>query len=178
MIFIGLGSNLDGPWGTPRECLARALDALENQRVTVVKSSRQYGSKAYGRAGVPDYVNSVVQIETFLTPSALLYNLQRIERKASRKRGQRWGARTLDLDLLDWHGRICGPDKESGPIGGPGYRPLSLPHPGIVNRPFVILPLCEIAPRWHHPVSGETATQLAQRARLLRDGRILGAIDD
>ncbi|MGI9371527.1 MAG: 2-amino-4-hydroxy-6-hydroxymethyldihydropteridine diphosphokinase [Hyphomicrobiales bacterium] len=176
MIFVGLGSNLNGPWGTPKQCLARALITLRNQGIKVVKSSGIYSSKAYGRTGIPDYVNSVIQIETFLSPHALLYNLQQIEHAAARKRGQRWGSRTLDLDLLDWNKRICGPDKESGPVGGSDFRPLSLPHPGIVNRPFVIIPLAEIAPRWHHPINGKTASQLALKAQLSPEGRILGVI--
>ncbi|MGI9482482.1 MAG: 2-amino-4-hydroxy-6-hydroxymethyldihydropteridine diphosphokinase [Hyphomicrobiales bacterium] len=173
MIIIGLGSNLAGPWGTPRKTTVRALDTLRLKSIKIVVVSSLYTSKAYGRNGGADYVNAVAQVDTPLPPEALIKRLQYVERLAERARGQRWGARTLDIDLLDWHGRICGPRLETGPTGGSEFRALSLPHPGILTRPFVALPLAEIAPDWHHPVTGETATVLAQRLKRGREGKIL-----
>jgi 2-amino-4-hydroxy-6-hydroxymethyldihydropteridine diphosphokinase len=172
MVFIGLGSNLPGPWGTPAATVLRALNEIEMNGLHVKQVSSFYSSKAYGREGVPDYVNSVVRVSTFFPPLALLARLHRIEKMAARSRGQRWGARTLDLDLLDWKGCITGPREEKG-SGQAAFRPLSLPHPGIVVRPFVLIPLAEIAPEWHHPISGKTARTLAKGIQMQKAGRIL-----
>lgn len=176
MIYIGLGSNLSGPWGSPPQTLLRAIKLLNSQPVALIVGSSIYTSMAYGRKGVAAYSNAVVQIYSPLPPEALIKKLHSIEKQAARSRGQRWGARTLDIDLLDWNGRICGPRKESGPFGGNEFRPLSLPHPGILTRPFVALPLAEIAPGWHHPLTGETALQLANRLRRSREGGILARV--
>ena len=152
MILLGLGSNLSGPWGTPLETLRRALCEMQLSNIQIVQRSRAYSTCAYGVGGQPDYINAVVSIACLAPPEALLIRLHRLERRAARARGERWGARTLDIDLLDWHGRVIGSAQERGSRTELGFKPLSLPHPGIVNRPFVIVPLAEIAPEWHHPV--------------------------
>ena len=172
MVFIGLGSNLPGPWGTPSATIKRALLELESAGLKIVEASSIYSSCAYGKEGAPDYVNAVARISSFLPPYAMLSRLHAIEKRAARSRGQRWGARTLDLDILDWNGRITGARHECGQ-GYAVFRPLSLPHPGIASRPFVILPLAEIMPNWHHPVSGKTAKVLAKAVQKQKAGQIL-----
>ena len=103
-------------------------------------------TKPFGRPNQPNFVNAVAAIETHLPPQALLARLHAIERAAGRRRTIRWGPRTLDLDLLDYHGLIL-----RGAPRQPRVDRLILPHPGIAERIFVLAPLAEIAPTWRHP---------------------------
>jgi 2-amino-4-hydroxy-6-hydroxymethyldihydropteridine diphosphokinase len=103
-------------------------------------------------------VNAVAMIDTHLPPAALLARLHAIERAAGRRRAIKWGPRTLDLDLLDYHGLVRGWQRSPAVTGGP-----ILPHPGIADRIFVLSPLAEIAPAWRHPQLHVTAAQLLRR---------------
>jgi 2-amino-4-hydroxy-6-hydroxymethyldihydropteridine diphosphokinase len=158
MILIGIGSNVEGPWGPPRETVRRALAALDEAPLRLLKASRAIVTAPFGRTDQPDFVNAVAEIETDLEPRALLERLHAIERRAGRRRTLHWGPRTLDLDLLDHHGVVL-----SGLAGRAGEPPLVLPHPGIPERSFVLRPIAEIAPHWRHPVLGETASDLLKR---------------
>ena len=154
---MGIGSNLEGPWGSPGETVQRALAALDEAPLRLLKASRAILTAPYGRTDQPDFVNAVAAIATDLDPQGLLAHLHAIERGAGRQRTLHWGPRTLDLDLLDYHGLvITGDDVKVG-------RPLVLPHPGIPERAFVLEPIAEIAPEWRHPVLGLTATELLRR---------------
>lgn len=175
MILLGLGSNLPGPWGTPLETLRRALVEMKASGIEIVCRSKAYSTNAYGLGGQPDYVNAVLSVACLAPPEALMMRLHSLERRAARSRGERWGARTLDIDLLDWHGRIVGSSQERGSRTELGFKPLSLPHPGILMRPFVIVPLAEIAPKWHHPITGKTALSLAKTIAKSRAGGILAS---
>jgi len=137
---IGLGANLGDAAGT----LRRAIDALAGLSSTPVRASRLYRSRAWGRTDQPDFINAVVIIETALPARALLDRLLAIERDFGRVRvdGERWGPRTLDLDLL-LHGDAT--------IEEPGLR---VPHPHLHERAFVLLPLAEIAPDAFIPAIG------------------------
>ena len=129
--FIGLGANL----GQPRDQLAaalRALASLPGTRLTAV--SRLYGSAPVGPQDQPDYVNAVARLETSLTPHRLLAELQAIENHAGRIRKRHWGPRTLDLDLL-----LYAEDEIR-------TTHLTVPHPEMTLRGFVIVPLLDIAP--------------------------------
>ncbi|MBI1732252.1 MAG: 2-amino-4-hydroxy-6-hydroxymethyldihydropteridine diphosphokinase [Gammaproteobacteria bacterium] len=130
--FIGLGANL----GDPAATLQRALrDLVQIPGLRVVQCSRSYRSRAVGLASQPDYVNAVAKIDTALTPPALLDHLLAIESRHGRVRGgERWGPRTLDLDLL-LYDQLQFRDAR-----------LTLPHPEICNRNFVLAPLLELAP--------------------------------
>lgn len=129
--YIGLGSNLDNP----REQIERALATLDNMPDTrLVARSPLYRSTPLGPAGQPDYINAVAEIATGLAPRNLLTALQAIENRQGRVRGQRWGARTLDLDILLYGDRqLREPD-------------LVIPHPEMANRNFVLYPLADLAP--------------------------------
>lgn len=129
--YVGLGSNLDDP----RDQVERALVELDGLPGTrCVAKSRLYRSAPMGPAGQPDYINAVAKLETELAPEALLLALQGIEKAHGRTRnGERWGPRTLDLDILLYADHCV--DRPE----------LQIPHSGIAERPFVLYPLHEIA---------------------------------
>lgn len=130
--YIGVGSNLDDPTYQIRRAL-ELLDALPQTRL--VAQSSLYQSAPFGPVEQPEFVNAAAQLMTCLSASALLDHLQNIERLQGREAGVRWGPRILDLDLLVFGDRQIA---ESN---------LTVPHPGIAVRNFVLLPLQEIAPR-------------------------------
>lgn len=173
MILIALGSNMAGPWGEPAATLDRTVTTLGKHGIAVVRASRWLRSAPMGPAGQAEYVNGAVIIESHLPPAALIERMHAIERLAGRIRRRRWGPRTLDLDLIDYRGLVRNPHgaRATGESGARGD--LILPHPGLAERPFVLVPLGEIAPFWHHPVTGLTAAMMLERLRVRREGRIL-----
>lgn len=177
MIFLALGSNLPGPWGQPRETLDRALFALENDRVEVLRRSSWYRTAPYGGVTQSSYVNGVVAVATHRSPSSLLRICHTIENRAGRRRGVRWGSRTLDLDLIAYRDVVAGdPAGRSWRGREDRIRPLVLPHPEIAVRPFVLAPLAQIAPSWHHPVTGLTPVQMLKMRGGGQGGEILRAV--
>jgi len=159
MILIGLGSNVPGPWGNPRQTIETALQRLNDPPCALIRASTLIVSKPFGVSDQPDFVNGVASIKTQLSPEKLMAHLHDIELSADRRRTVRWGPRTLDLDLLDYDGLILNGDGESR-----GHQlPLVLPHPGIGERTFVLEPIAEIAPDWKHPVLGLLASELLQK---------------
>lgn len=134
--YVGIGSNLDDPLA---QCEA-GLAALQRLTLEPLANSPWYGSTPLGPADQPDYVNGVARLQTTLAPAALLAALQRIEAERGRRRdGPRWGPRRLDLDLLLHDGHQC-----TGPT-------LTLPHPELTRRNFVLVPLLDLAPDLHLP---------------------------
>ena len=156
MILIALGSNQAGPWGTPTQTVQRAISELKTGPLKVESVSALIKTPAFGVTNQPDFVNAVAIIRTALSPQALMRRLHMTERSAGRKRTKRWGPRTLDLDLIDYH---CRHIKQNGLV----QKALILPHPGIVERLFVLQPISEIAPRWKHPVNHKTAAAMIQK---------------
>ena len=153
MILIAIGSNISGPWGTPQQCVQHALQAMNRDGLELVKASRLLLTTPFGKPNQPPFVNAVARIETHLPPLALLQKLHAIERKAGRKRVMRWGPRTLDLDIIDYHGLIRHSQK------------LILPHPGIAERIFVLKPIAELAEQWRHPVSHLSAQSMLRKLK-------------
>lgn len=145
--FVGVGSNLDDP----RQQVTLAIVALaELPDTALVSQSAFYRSSPMGPSDQPDFINAVVAVLTQLRPQALLAQMQAIERKQGRKRdGERWGPRTLDLDLLAYSSEIIDEDG------------LTVPHPGIVERNFVLLPWQEIAPNFVVPGLQDIAAMAA-----------------
>jgi 2-amino-4-hydroxy-6-hydroxymethyldihydropteridine diphosphokinase len=140
--YIGLGSNLD----EPSSQIERAFELLDSiPRTRLVSRSSLYESAPLGPVEQPDFVNAVAEILTSLDASSLLTHLQEIERSQGRTRDVRWGPRILDLDLL-----IFGDAEIHLPE-------LTVPHPGIAKRNFVLLPLREIAPEFEVPGLGRIA---------------------
>lgn len=129
--YIGLGSNLDDPVQQVRTAL-QELDQIPQTHL--ISASSLYRSDPVGPAGQPDYINAVAEIETVLAARPLLRALQSIEQNHRRVRLERWGPRTLDLDLLIYGDQLINePD-------------LIVPHLMIAERVFVLYPLAEIAP--------------------------------
>ena len=139
---IGLGSNLDDPIRQVRSAISR-LDSMEGTRV--VARSSLYRSAPFGPVEQPDFVNAAVTVETRLAPRQLLAALQAIESDLGREPAERWGPRRIDLDLLVYGDAVI---DEQG---------LKIPHPGIAERNFVLLPLGEIAPDLFVPGLGRLA---------------------
>ena len=155
MILVALGANLPtARHGTPAQGLDAALCALAGLGVRTVARSRWYRSAAMPPASGPWFVNGVIRVETALAPVPLMARLLLVEREFGRRRSVDGAARPLDLDLLDYHGRIV---RRAGDRNEPA---LVLPHPRLARRAFVLAPLIEVAPEWRHPVSGATATSL------------------
>jgi 2-amino-4-hydroxy-6-hydroxymethyldihydropteridine diphosphokinase len=150
VILVGLGSNLDGPWGTPEQAVRRALAHLDIGPIKLVTVSPLMITAPFGVINQPNFVNAVAELATHLSPDALLRRLHMIEHEAGRQRRRRWGPRTLDLDLLDYHGIVRA--KRT-----PSIKPLVLPHPGIAERLFVLEPINAIAPHWKHPLTLQKA---------------------
>jgi len=138
--YIGVGSNLD----SPAEQVSRGVSALATIPDTLlVLRSSHYKSAPMGPADQPDFVNAVAALLTQMGPHELLLELQSIETAHGRTRdGERWGPRILDLDLLSFANQKL------------DQTDLILPHPGIVERNFVLLPWAEIAPCYRVPGLG------------------------
>ncbi|MBN8843448.1 MAG: 2-amino-4-hydroxy-6-hydroxymethyldihydropteridine diphosphokinase [Sphingomonadales bacterium] len=151
---IGLGSNRrHARFGDPRRILLAALDALEGDDIEPVDVSPIITSDPIGPS-LRRYANAVALVASPLAPFEMLERLQEIEAEFGRRSGQRWSARTLDLDILLWSG---------GAWSAPD---LTIPHPAMTSRAFVLGPLRAIAPDWRHPLSARTVRQMA--ARLIR----------
>ncbi|MFQ2038090.1 2-amino-4-hydroxy-6-hydroxymethyldihydropteridine diphosphokinase [Aeromonas veronii] len=131
-VFIAIGSNLSDPLGQARRAVA-ALARLPES--VLVEASSFYSSRPMGPADQPDYVNAVARLNTRLAPLALLDQLQKIELEQGRvRKDERWGPRTLDLDLLLYGDLVINHER------------LIVPHYGMKEREFVLLPLAEIVP--------------------------------
>jgi 2-amino-4-hydroxy-6-hydroxymethyldihydropteridine diphosphokinase len=150
--LIALGSNMRHPRiGGPRQVLARAIAALDASGLRLEAVSPILTRAPLGPSR-RRYANAAVVVTSDLAPEAVLDRLQHIERDfGRRRRGLRWGARVLDLDLVLWSGGAWASDR------------LVLPHPEFRRRTFVLAPAATIAPAWRDPLTGLTVRQLGAR---------------
>lgn len=147
LVLIGIGANL----GDPVDSIREAVEKLrENPRITLLRCSSLYRTEPVGKAEQDWFVNGVIQCGTSLEPEQLLLELQAIEHKFGRVRRERWGPRTLDLDILAFGELIL--EREG----------LTIPHPRLHERRFVLIPLHEILPHWRHPRLRRTCHELLQ----------------
>ena len=148
MILIALGGNLPSRAGQPADTLKRALGELERQGVEIREVSAFYETPAWPDPADPAFVNAVAAVKTSLQPVELLILLHGVETDFGRLRSASNAPRTLDLDLLDYDGRVVTEPE------------LTLPHPRMTTRGFVLVPLRDVAPGWRHPVTGQGLAEL------------------
>jgi 2-amino-4-hydroxy-6-hydroxymethyldihydropteridine diphosphokinase len=135
MVYLGLGTNM----GDRLLNLQRAVESLEPAvKITVV--SPIYETRAWGIENQPDFLNMCAVGITHLAPLALLRTLKELENQLGREPGERWGPRLIDIDILFYDDLIVNEAE------------LTIPHKGIADRATVLVPLCDIAPHWVHPV--------------------------
>jgi 2-amino-4-hydroxy-6-hydroxymethyldihydropteridine diphosphokinase len=158
---VALGSNLAGEFASSEALLDAALARFPQAGLPVLARSGWWSSAAWPDPMGPEYRNGVALVEANGGPEAVLQALFSIEARFARERRARNAARTLDLDLIAYGRQV---------IDAPG---LILPHPRAHERLFVMGPLAQIAPGWRHPVSGQTAAELARTASVGLDARPL-----
>lgn len=146
--FIALGSNI----GDRQAYIGNALKHLgEDGNIRNIRVSTLIETKAYGGVEQEDFLNGVLECETLYSPERLLLRLQEEEQLAQRKREIHWGPRTLDLDVLFYEDEVW--DKAH----------LTIPHPDMINRDFVLKPMAELAPNFVHPIYRCTMRELLQQ---------------
>ncbi|MFP7569765.1 2-amino-4-hydroxy-6-hydroxymethyldihydropteridine diphosphokinase [Marivita sp. S2033] len=166
--FIALGANLSSTEGPPEVTLRAALEMLENADLKVQSVSAFYRTPCFPAGAGPDYVNAAAHLQSALSPEDLLARLHKIEAFFGRERHNRWGMRTLDLDLIASGDRVL-PDRatyiawrdlplEAQRQAAPDQ--LILPHPRLQDRAFVLVPLRDIAAQWRHPVLDRTVAEM------------------
>ena len=169
-VLVALGANLPYERDSPDKTLLKALEALANQGLVIQSFSKLYATPCFPVGAGPDYVNAAAVIETptDVDAASLLAQLHAVEARFGRERLQRWGMRTLDIDLLAFGDSVL-PDAETQdhwrnlpPTSQARETPeqLILPHPRLQDRAFVLVPLADVAPDWVHPRSGLSVRQM------------------
>lgn len=166
--LIALGANLPAGGSPPMATIRAALRQLAQPDITLVAVSALYQTPCFPPGAGPDYVNAAACLRSGLDPQALLGRLHRIEADFGRERKERWGMRTLDLDLLacgdtilpnrDVYDHWLGLPAREQTTATPSE--LVLPHPRLQDRAFVLVPLRDIAADWVHPVFNKTVDRM------------------
>ena len=143
-VFLLLGSNL----GNRQQFLSQAIEYIETEIAPVIKASSIYETQAWGKTDLPDYLNQVVLLQTDLSAQAILKKILDIEILLGRRREEKWGSRTIDIDILFYGDGIINEEN------------LQIPHPELHNRRFTLEPLAEIAPDFLHPTLNKNILQI------------------
>ncbi len=166
--LVALGANLPSSVGSPEMTLRRGLEALADEGVSDLRPSRFFATPCFPAGAGPDYVNAAASLRFVGGAEALLSRLHAIEAQFGRARQERWGQRTLDLDLIAAGVQVL-PDAATfghwldlAPEHQRRRAPerLILPHPRLQDRAFVLVPLADVAPDWRHPVLGQTVREM------------------
>lgn len=169
-LLVAFGANLPFDANTPADTLLQATEALSEEGLTLLGLSRFFATPCFPAGAGPDYVNAtaVFQSEGENDLASTLARLHAVEARFGRKRAQRWGMRTLDIDLLAMGDSVL-PDAETqdrwrllpaeAQIGSTPDQ-LILPHPRLQDRAFVLVPLADVAPDWVHPRTGLSVRQM------------------
>ena len=144
--YILLGSNL----GDSKKYISNAIVEIEREIGVVQAKSVLYQTEAWGKRDQPEFINQVIEVKTKLSPALLLKYILEIEKKLGRERLQKWGARTIDIDILFFDNQII------------NELDLIIPHPFLHVRRFTLMPLSEIAPKLIHPILLRSVSQLLE----------------
>ena len=144
-VFLGLGSNM----GEREKFLNRAIAELKKaQNTKIVWASSVYETDPVGKTDQPKFLNAALEVETALEPRELFAEAKSVEQRLGRTMSERWGPREIDIDVLLYDGLVFSDDA------------VTVPHPEMERRKFVLVPLKEIAPDLVHPISGMTMEEL------------------
>ncbi len=148
-IFLGLGSNL----GNREENLSTAQKLIEEKVGKIRSKSSIYETAAWGITEQNAFLNQVIEVESHFSPSAVLHLVLKIEKDMGRIREIKWGERSIDIDILYYNNEIISTEN------------LTVPHPFIQERKFVLVPLCEIAPAFIHPKLKQSNLELLEKCQ-------------
>ncbi|MEO0096429.1 MAG: 2-amino-4-hydroxy-6-hydroxymethyldihydropteridine diphosphokinase [candidate division WOR-3 bacterium] len=143
-VYLLLGTNL----GKLKENLMNAVDELSKNGIKILKKSKIYKTKPWGKKDQPDFLNMAVEAETDFTPEELLQKIKEIEKKLKREKTEKWGPRIIDIDIIFYGNRIVNePD-------------LKIPHPYFFERNFAIIPMADIAPNFIPPAQNKSIKEM------------------
>jgi 2-amino-4-hydroxy-6-hydroxymethyldihydropteridine diphosphokinase len=154
MVFLLLGSNL----GDRYNYLKKAISYIEKDIAPLIKLSSVFETQAWGKTDTPDYLNQVLVLETVLPAQVILERVLTIELYLGRKRDEKWGPRTIDIDILFYGNEVI------------NEKNLRVPHPELHKRLFTLAPLAEIAPGMVHPLLNKTILEIKNK---LNDGLVV-----
>lgn len=157
IVFISLGGNL----GNTLEIFKNSYLEIEKKIGRITAFSNMYQTAAWGKTDQPDFLNQVISLETDLHPEKIMSELLAIELFFGRRRDVIWGPRILDLDILFIGNQIVSSEN------------LTIPHPQIAHRRFVLIPMAEIAPDFLHPVLQQTMLELLEQTTDLQSVRLI-----
>jgi 2-amino-4-hydroxy-6-hydroxymethyldihydropteridine diphosphokinase len=168
MILVAIGGNVSSLSGSPEETIVHSIVDIYQRIGSPIGTSRLYRTPAFPPGSGPDFVNAAVALQSNMSPEEILAILHDIEARYGRERQVRWGARTLDLDLIAVSTRVL-PDRAvfdrwlaldaaRQTVETPPQ--LILPHPRMQDRAFVLVPLADVAADWRHPVLGKTIGEM------------------